>query len=311
MPRKRAPSDEAAVTSRGDARTTETDVVIAPQSALPTRPVLTLLTGVNAGEVFTLERPQTVIGRAREARVRLDAVGVSRRHARIVRRPDGTFTIEDLGSTNGVYVNGERVEIADLTPGDQLQIGSDVVLRFSVVDHTQERLARQLYESSTKDVLTGAQNRKYFVGRLEAEVAYAERHHTRLGLLMFDLDHFKKINDAHGHIAGDAVLRAVGLAVARLLRAEDVFARYGGEEFAVLARGITAENVRRLAERIRKTVGNTRVAWSSGDVGDLSVTLSVGGALLDECKGGNALVALADARLYRAKSDGRNRIVME
>ncbi len=299
------------------ARTTEVEVVIAPPSLDPSRPVLTLLTGVNAGETFAIERPHTIIGRAREARVRVDTVGVSRRHARIVRASTGELSIEDLGSTNGVYVNGVRVKVAELTPGDQLQIGSDVLLRYTLVDAAQERLARQLFESSTRDALTGAYNRKYFVARLDAEVAYAARHRTRLAVLVLDLDHFKQVNDTHGHAAGDAVLRTVGLAVGRLLRTEDVFARYGGEEFAIIVRGVPAENVELLAERVRKRVADVRVTWSGGEGGvtpaSLSVTLSIGGAMLDECPadgGGTALVALADARLYRAKGDGRNRIVM-
>ncbi len=314
MPRKptRPPADDKPESGTpppfSDARTTETEVVIAPQSAAPSRPLLTLLTGVNAGEVFTLERPQTVVGRSREAWVRIDAIGVSRRHARILRIGPTRFSIKDLGSTNGVFVNGERVETAELHPGDQVQIGSDVVLRFNVVGGAEERLARQLFESSTRDALTGAYNRKYLLGRLDAEVAYSERHRTRLGLLMLDLDHFKNINDAHGHVAGDAVLRAVGLAVGRLLRVEDVFARFGGEEFAVIVRGVTAENVRRLAERIRKTIAAIRVPWEAAEIG---VTVSVGVALFDECAadGGSGLIALADGRLYRAKDEGRDRVV--
>jgi diguanylate cyclase (GGDEF)-like protein len=310
--RVRSSADEdhisATPSPASEARTTETEVVIAPQSLSPTRPLLTLLTGVNAGEIFTIERGVTVIGRSREAWVRIDAVGVSRRHAKLIRQGPTTFRVEDLGSTNGVYVNGERVETKELANGDQLQIGSEVVLRFSLVDAAQEQLARKLYESSTKDALTGAFNRKYLATRLDAEVAYAGRHHVRLGLLMLDLDHFKTVNDEHGHVAGDAVLRAIGQAVAQLLRMEDVFARYGGEEFVVLVRGITAENVRRLAERIRKAAEALRVPW---EFGELRVTLSAGLGMLDECPGGTAaeLVALADQRLYRAKNEGRNRIV--
>jgi two-component system cell cycle response regulator len=291
-----------------EARTTETEVVIAPPSAVASRPILTLLSGVNAGQLFSIERNETVIGRARDAWVRLDDVGISRHHARLRRTGHATFTIEDTGSTNGVYVNGQRVTEVALTPGDQLQIGSEVLLRFSMVDVAEEALARQLFESSTRDALTGAYNRKYFMGRLAAEVAYAERHKTRLALLLFDLDHFKKVNDVHGHIAGDAVLRHVGMVVARLLRAEDVFARYGGEEFTILVRGISSENVLRLAQRIRRTVADAKLP---GELRGLSVTLSIGMALLDEAAKGGAigLVQMADARMYVAKENGRNCVV--
>lgn len=314
MPRKRPPpspdSDPPSGVPFSEARTTETEVILAPQSTGPTRPVLTLLSGVNAGQVFGIDRNEVVIGRAREARVRLDDVGISRRHARLVRTGPLTFRVEDTGSTNGVYVNGEKVQAAALAPGDHVQVGSDVVLRFSVVDPAEEALAHQLFESSTRDALTGAFNRKYFMSRLTSEVAYAERHKTKLGLLLFDLDHFKKVNDRNGHAAGDAVLRQVGVVVSRLLRAEDVFARYGGEEFTVVVRGITGDNVFRLAQRIRKTVAETRVPWEESD---LRVTLSIGMALLDDTMTGGALglVELADGRMYRAKEAGRNCVIAE
>jgi diguanylate cyclase (GGDEF)-like protein len=292
----------------GEARTTETQVVIAPPSVSPGRPLLTLLSGVNAGEIFSLDQVETVIGRAREAGVRIDALGISRSHARILRLGQGAYSIEDMGSTNGVYVNGVEVKRADLTPGDQLQIGSDVILRFNVVDAAEEKLARQLFESSTRDALTGAWSRKYFLNRLQAEVAYAERHHGQLGLVLFDLDHFKLVNDSYGHAAGDAVLRDVGLRVAGLLREEDVFARYGGEEFAILIRGVTGDSAVRLADRVRKTVGASSVPWQTGE---LRVTLSAGVALFDDqSRGGvNGLIDLADRRLYAAKAGGRNCVV--
>jgi two-component system cell cycle response regulator len=316
MTRKRQPpSGEAKPDDPGEppyseARTTETQVVVAPPSMTPDRPVLTLLSGVNAGQMFAVERQESVIGRAREAWVCIDAVGISRRHARVVRTAPAAFAVEDLGSTNGVFVNGVRVQRADLTPGDQVQIGSEVILRFGMIDAAEETLARQLFESSTRDALTGAYNRKYFTGRLDAEVAHAARYQVKLGLLLLDLDHFKKINDTNGHVAGDAVLRNVGLVVARLLRAEDVFARHGGEEFAVIARAIPRENLVRLAERIRKTVAASRVSWEAGE---LRVTLSVGVALFDErpAGGSTGLIELADGRLYRAKANGRNCVVAQ
>ena len=315
MPRKRPPPpvetpEPVSAVPFSEARTTETEVVVAPLSTGPARPVLTLLSGVNAGQVFGIDKNEVVIGRAREARVRLDDVGISRRHARLVRTGPAAFTVEDTGSRNGVYVNGARVETAALAPGDHVQIGSDVILRFGIIDPAEEALAHQLFESSTRDALTGAYNRKYFMARLASEVAYAERHRAKLALLLFDLDHFKKVNDTEGHVAGDAVLRHVGVVVSRLLRAEDVFARYGGEEFTVLVRGITRENVLRLAQRIRKTVAEAKVPW---EFRELRVTLSIGMALLDDLPSGGSigLVELTDARMYRAKEAGRNCVVSE
>jgi two-component system, cell cycle response regulator len=310
VPSAQGPDSSPPVPSSPEVRTTETEVVVAPLSTVGSRPILTLLSGVNAGQLYAIERAETIIGRARDAGVRLEDVGVSRQHARITRTTAATFVIEDLHSTNGVYLNGKRIDRDALTPGDQVQIGSDVILRFGMIDAAEEALARQLFESSTRDALTGAWNRKYFLGRLASEIAYAERHHTRLSLLMFDLDHFKKVNDTHGHVAGDAVLRNVGLVVGTLLRAEDVFARYGGEEFVVLARGIGEDSVLRLAERVRKSLAATRVRWSHADI---KLTVSVGVAHVREnprvTDTPQALIDRADRRLYQAKEKGRDRVV--
>ena len=120
-----------------------------------------------------------------------------------------------------------------------------------------------------RDALTRAHNRRYLVERLGSEIAYARRHVTHLALIMFDLDHFKRVNDTHGHLAGDEVLREVAALVSRLIRAEDVFARFGGEEFVVLVRGIEHDNATRFAERMRSAVERLEVArgghGSSGD----------------------------------------------
>lgn len=300
-----------------EGRTTETCLAVTPMSRERDRPTLTLISGVDAGQVFALQGAEIMIGRTRESGVRLDDAGISRQHARMLRGADGSFVIEDLGSTNGVYVNGEKTQRRELAPGDQVQVGPNVTLRYSLVDASEEALARQLFESSTRDALTKAFSRKYLMARLVEEVAYAARHKTRMGLILFDLDHFKQTNDTYGHSAGDAVLKAVSNLVARLIRTEDVFARYGGEEFVVLVRSIAHDNVVRLAERIRKGVEELEIYWENQT---LSARVSMGVASLDDESAANsgadwpgpsgeALVALADARLYQAKDAGRNRIV--
>jgi diguanylate cyclase (GGDEF)-like protein len=283
--------------------------VAAPAIALSSdRALLTILVGLNAGQVFTLDRDESFLGRGRDAEVRIDDVGVSRRHARIVRTEGRRYVVEDLGSANGVLVNGVRVERADLTDGDRLQVGPALVLRFSLIAADEEALARQLYESSTRDALTHIYNRKYAGERLEAEVAYAHRHGTLLSLVLFDLDHFKRINDGFGHPAGDAVLCVVAAQVQKAIRAEDVLARYGGEEFVVLTRGIEHKAAHVLADRIRRFVERLSIPWESQT---LKATVSVGVASLSECgpkETRERLVALADERLYEAKSTGRNRV---
>ena len=98
-----------------------------------------------------------------------------------------------------------------------------------------------MYESALRDGLTKAFNKKYFTDRLESEFTFAIRHASPLALVLFDIDHFKKVNDTHGHQAGDYVLSELSTLLTGALRAEDVFARYGGEEFAVICRGSDVE----------------------------------------------------------------------
>ena len=290
-------------------RPTETSLEAHPTVIQRDRALLTVLTGLNAGQVFTLDVDETVIGRGRDVQLRVEDVGISRAHSRIVRTMDGKFFVEDLGSTNGTFVAGRKVERAELHSGDRVQVGPNVVLRFAVLDAAEEQLAHQLYEASTKDALTKVYNRKYFVERLSSEVAYAHRHKSHLSLVLFDLDHFKKVNDTHGHLAGDVVLRVVAAQVQRTIRTEDVLARYGGEEFVILVRGIAHPNVAHFGERVRKAVERLTIPWENLQ---LKATISVGvGSLseLEEGASGEGVLHLADERLYRAKSGGRNRVV--
>jgi two-component system cell cycle response regulator len=253
-----------------------------------TRAQLAVLAGPSAGRAYPVLEGETLLGRDPEAHVQADDAGVSRVHARIV---------------------GKRVDRAELTSGDRIHLGATFALSFAILDAQAERIAHQLYESSVRDALTHAYNRRYFAERFASEIAYARRHSTDLALVIFDIDHFKGVNDEHGHVAGDEVLRAVATLVSRAIRAEDVFVRYGGEEFAVLVRGIQQGSVGLLAERLRAGVEWLEV--KSGTMA-LCVTISVGHASLnqvpDDKRSAEELVGLADERLYRAKASGRNRV---
>jgi two-component system cell cycle response regulator len=271
------------------------------------RATLTMLAGPHAGATFPIEAEETVIGRSDAASVCIEEASISRMHARILRTGDG-YAIEDLSSTNGTFVSARRVIRAALCPGDRVQIGATCVFRFAIVDEKEETLQRRLYESSTRDSLTGAFNRRALFEQIEAEVAHARRSHDPLSLLMIDVDHFKRINDAHGHGVGDQVLRSIAECAAATVRAGDVFARYGGEEFATLARAASLAEATALAERLRAAVAALRVEVGTESLG---VTISVGVAALDECEPISDVpdfVSVADGRLYIAKMQGRDRV---
>lgn len=280
-----------------------------PVELLPStrdRAVLIFVEGPNVGEVVSLPPDQLIIGRNRQAGLHVPEAGVSRRHARICFH-DGGFLIEDLGSHNGTSVGGRNVGAAKLRDGDVIRLGAHVALRFSFMDLREEMLLRQLYQSSVRDALTGAFNRRHFSERLSSELAYATRHKSELSILLLDIDFFKEINDKHGHLTGDRVLKDVTLVCSQQLRTEDTFARYGGEEFVVLLRGIALSGAARAAERLRVAIFRNVVVGPA----DAPVGVSLGCASL-RClqePSEEGLFRLADERLYQAKRAGRGRVV--
>jgi diguanylate cyclase (GGDEF)-like protein len=271
--------------------------------------VLIRMDGSDVGRVFTLSDPEVGVGRLPENGLQLPDEGISRKHARFVYAGE-TYMIEDLKSANGTFVSGGRVTTHILRDTDVVQFGPRVVFRYSVADASEEQMLRQLYEASVKDSLTGAYNREYLGERLKAEVAFSKRHKTELGFVLFDIDHFKKVNDTHGHQAGDAVLIELVKVLKKALRTEDVVARYGGEEFAITLRGIGLEGAARVGERIRLAVEAAPIQYE-----DLSIpiTISVGVATLKDCEdpGIDPLIGIADRRLYAAKRGGRNRVIFK
>jgi len=272
------------------------------------RGCLTLVVGAEVGRFFALEQAETIIGRSADAPIALDDDSVSRTHCAVV-KVGLQYIVEDRGSSNGTYVNGERVERVGLKDGDKIRVGETTVLRFGFGDGLDDHFAQQLYDAALRDSLTGAFNKRYFLDALAKEVRFAARHRTNLVLIMFDLDHFKRVNDTYGHLAGDTVLAQLGRLALGVLRAEDVFARYGGEEFAVIARSITLQQGGQLAERLRTRVESS--PFAIGGDKHLPVTLSLGVCLWrPEFVEATQLIAAADEALYAAKRAGRNRSVL-
>jgi two-component system, cell cycle response regulator len=313
LPRGKHPSMSDDENQFEEARTLEisvrsTDFGPSPtQAAQRNRPMLLRMDGVSAGQVICIEDTPFTIGRHQTNRLAVDDDSMSRFHARLNFEGTG-YVIEDLDSRNGTFVQGQRVTKSAVKDDDWVQFGPRIGFRFSLTDLRQEHLLRRLYESSTRDALTGAFNRVHFEDRLRVEIAFAVRHATDAALVLLDLDHFKRVNDTYGHPAGDAVLRHIAAVCQRTLRTEDIFARFGGEEFAIVLRGASALAAARLAERLRVSLASTPVRI---DGAEISVTLSAGCAAVSCGEGATpeSLVAAADRRLYLAKGLGRNRVV--
>ncbi len=179
----------------------------------------------------------------------------------------------------------------------------------AAVEALKAEQSRLQFEATT-DNLTGVANRAYFNRRLVEEFAAAERDGSLLACLMLDIDHFKHVNDRYGHLAGDLVLRDVGQLLRANVRAVDIPARYGGEEFAVLMPGAPLEGARALGERVR-TVVERHAFQMAVTAYPLRITISAGAAVRRrDQKSPEALIEEADRALYRAKLEGRNRVVV-
>ena len=268
---------------------------------------LIVLSGGNVGEMYKISATrETTLGRGKEATIRLLDEGVSRKHSQI-RLHHNSLILEDLGSRNGTFCNGQKVTSHVLQDGDKIQVGRTSVFKFTYSDYLDESFQRQMYDSALRDSLTRAFNKRYFQERLESEFRFAERHLAPLALLLMDIDHFKQVNDKHGHLAGDQVLSAFAKSIHKGIRSEDVFARYGGEEFAIITRAISQDAAVIFAERLRRVISDVKIPYANTCI---SITMSVGVACMPEYRAVSSidLIAAADRMLYRAKRAGRNRV---
>ena len=165
---------------------------------------------------------------------------------------------------------------------------------------------RELERLASTDALTGLTNRRRFLESLENERSRIERYGGTLSLIMFDIDHFKKVNDTWGHAVGDAVLREIAHAALQFLRKADIAARYGGEEFVILLPETELSGAALIANRLRHLVADTAIAQDQGT--SISVTVSVGVASIGPNESWEDLLNRADKAMYQAKNNGRNRV---
>lgn len=267
---------------------------------------LVVLNGAAIGRMFRLGPHTVVIGRGSDATIQIDDEGISRAHVKLLRTDTGV-ELEDMGSKNGTLLNGEPVtHRTPLKNGDKFQIGN-TVFRFTVLDELDDQAQQQLYAAAVHDGLTGIFNRRFLDELLPKEFAFAERHDVPLSLLMIDVDHFKRVNDTYGHIAGDVALTAIARCLASGLRTEDVVARYGGEEFVLILRELTEDVAVAVANRLRLSVEALGLVAGNQS---FNVTVSVGIAthIKGMFKSAEELLATADKYALRAKASGRNRV---
>ncbi|MDF3070766.1 MAG: hypothetical protein K0R38_6367 [Polyangiaceae bacterium] len=231
--------------------------------------------------------------------------GVSRRHVR-VQPSAGHWVVTDVGSRNGTLHNGKPLAgVKRLSNGDTIKLGSVIVKYLSGLD-LESAMYEEVYQLAITDNLTQLNNRRELDKELSAECGRVRRHGRHLSLMLLDIDFFKRVNDTHGHPAGDAVLAQLGALLRERVREQDVAARIGGEELAVLMPETDLRGAIALAEDVRVAIARMVIDLADGPIG---VTVSIGCAEYGpQDADPAAFFARCDEKLYAAKSAGRDRV---
>ena len=266
---------------------------------------LVVIYGEDLGRRIPLQTEPVIIGRSSRCEVQIDQESVSRNHCRISHDGRG-YAARDLGSTNGTYVNDELiVDSISLRDGDQLKVGR-TILKFIVGGNIEGQYHEVIYRLMTTDGLTQVHNKRYFDEMLERELSRAQRYGRTFSLIMFDIDHFKTINDSFGHLAGDSVLRQLGTLVRGMVRRDDIVARTGGEEFGIICPEVGLHGAIELARKLNRQIDEATFLFEGTKI---DVTVSLGcSEWTEEMKSAQAVLQIADERLYEAKRTGRNRV---
>jgi diguanylate cyclase (GGDEF)-like protein len=284
--------------------TQRTELSPGPRRAGPQTACVVVIHGEGLGRRVDVGEQPIVVGRSHESDLRIPHPSVSRQHCSIWRDADG-YRVRDLGSTNRTRVNDQRIEECALADGDHVTVG-ETILKFISHASVEARYHEEVYQLATHDALTELCNRRHFLELLDKEIARAERHGRPLALAILDVDLFKGVNDAHGHIAGDGVLKQIAELLRNHVRGEDVAARIGGEEFAILLPEAAPDAANAFSERLREAVA--QAVFSPGGE-PRSITISIGLADLAPTRSDRStLMRAADVALYEAKEMGRNRV---
>jgi diguanylate cyclase (GGDEF)-like protein len=262
-------------------------------------------TGPAMGSRYPISDVALVMGRDEECDIRLEDDSVSRRHA-CIQTQEARHFITDLQSTNGTYVNDVRVRGQKLHDGDYIHIGN-CIYRYLAGGNVESQYHQEIHRLTIIDALTDVHNRRFLLESLGHHLANSCRYRRPLALILFDVDHFKEVNDRLGHLGGDFTLRELSMRVKKLVRREDVFGRYGGEEFAILMPETNREHALLCAERIRKTIDAQPFCYDSHSY---AVTISAGVTAVtgEEWMTTREILLLVDENLRRAKRNGRNRV---
>jgi len=271
---------------------------------------LVVVWGIGIGNKILLNKNEMTIGRARDVDLRLAEAGVSRRHAVIQRRNELEFLLIDTDSTNGTLINSGRIKEAVLKDQDLITIGANR-LKFIAADSPEQPYYEELYRQAQMDKALQVYNKHYFLTKLDEEMMRCKRYGLPLSLILLDADHFKRLNDAYGHLAGDAALMQLAETIKKRIRDTDVLCRYGGEEFTIIMPQTHQQHAYVLAEHIRILVAKAPVNHDNTVI-DMTISLGISsysGHEEQACTR-ELLIAQADKALYEAKHSGRNKVML-
>jgi len=269
--------------------------------------------GDNLGRKIVLDKQETTIGRGISSDIVIDSNSVSRNHAVIYKKTNSDgyskVYIKDLDSTNGTYVKDRQIPVnrgVGLEDGVTIKVGS-TIYKFLIGTDLESNYFEEIYRLTIVDGLTEIYNKRAFLEELDREFNRCQRYSRPLSIIIFDIDHFKHVNDTYGHLTGDYVLKFMSKTIKNSIRTEEFFARYGGEEFVIIMPESTKRSAIKLGEKVRSLIEHTSFHFE-GKV--IPITISVGVASLNSSVFTSMeLISLADKRLYEAKATGRNRVV--
>jgi len=272
--------------------------------------LLQVIRGAEIGLEYDVKPGNNIIGRQKDAQIRIVNKSISRRHAQIICKPedppDKRYIIYDLQSTNGTKINNQPVECTAIHDGDRVQFGS-VVCKFMEIDSLERSYLKELKKLIEYDKQTELLQLKPFYQKLEPALADAESSGRSLSLLMMDLDGLKKINDLHGHLIGTHVIIEIAHIIHEELSPFGVAALYGGDEFVGYLPNTDKSAAMEKAERLRQRVDTFH--FSEKEL-QQRVTISVGvSEYPSDALEMMHLVASADKALYAAKATGKNCVV--
>ena len=269
------------------------------------RQLLVVIRGEKLGTKIDLPEAlgsSLTVGRGEEAEFTISDDAASRLHCQLSKEEDG-WVLTDLESTNGTFLAMERLrEPRLLQDGSCFKLGK-TIFKFLSTSEVEASYYEEIYQMAVCDGLTQVPNRRVFDSSLEKEFARAARHRRHLSLILFDVDHFKQINDNYGHISGDMALQAIAKIFHPRVRCEDTFARYAGDEFVWLLTETLRDDALRFAEWMVEVVSQLPLLYGDEQI---PLSISVGVASFElSMKRPEELTIAADEALYRAKRAGR------